>query len=102
MNVVVTKVMALLAAVLCVAGFIAGGTSAVVGLVLVGVAVLTCEVAAASKPRPLKRSRSERPGGEPGRRSPVLIGHQRDSDVVDDEGRQGEGVEDLVEAEPAR
>jgi hypothetical protein len=32
----------------------------------------------------------------------VLVGHQGDPDVVDDERGQREGVEDLVEAEPAR
>jgi len=73
---VVMKVVALLTAVLCVGGYLLGGAVAVLGIVAVGVAVLTYEVAAASKPRPLKRSRSERPGGEPGQGSPVLIGDQ--------------------------
>lgn len=72
----VVRMVALLSAVLCVAGFLAGGTPAVVGLVLAGTAVLTYEVAAASKPRPPRGSRWERPGGEPGGGSAVLICHQ--------------------------
>ena len=35
-------------------------------------------------------------------RRSVLVGHQRDRDVVHDERREGQGVEHLVEAEPAR
>lgn len=36
------------------------------------------------------------------RASGVLIGHQRNTDEVHDEGGQGEGVEHLVETEPPR
>ncbi|GDY76666.1 hypothetical protein SAVCW2_47950 [Streptomyces avermitilis] len=42
------------------------------------------------------------PAGRAGEGSSVLIGHQRDPDVVHDERREGQGVEDLVEAEPLR
>lgn len=87
------NVLALLVAALCVVAFLVGGATAVLGVVVVGVAAVTCKVAAASKPRPLRVSRSKR--------SAVLIGHQRDPDVVHDERPDGEGVEHLVEAEPA-
>lgn len=81
------------ASALCVAGYLVGGETAVVGVVLAVVAALTWQVAAASRPRP--------PRGM-GRRSAVVVGHQRDADVVHDEGGQGQRVEDLVEAEPPR
>lgn len=45
-------VFAVFAAALCVGGFLVGGTAAVVALVLAGVAALTWQVAAASRPRP--------------------------------------------------
>ncbi|MEU4199734.1 hypothetical protein AB0B15_09505 [Streptomyces sp. NPDC045456] len=45
-------VFAVFAAALCVGGFLVGGTTAVVALVLAGVAALTWQVAAASRPRP--------------------------------------------------
>lgn len=110
------NVLAFVVASLCVAGFLIGGAAVVLGVVVVGVAALTCKVAAASKPRPLRRSRSRGLRGsgrkarsasleggwwETGERSAVLIGHQRDPDIVHDERPDGEGVEDLVEAEPA-
>lgn len=45
-------VFAVFAAALCVGGFLVGGTTAVVAVVLAGVAALTWQVAAASRPRP--------------------------------------------------
>ncbi|GGU77985.1 hypothetical protein GCM10010211_49920 [Streptomyces albospinus] len=101
---------AAVAAALCVGGFLVGGGALVSALVVAGVGLLTWQVAAASRPRPRWRGR---PVGGPaggsgvpavrGRAaSGVRIRHERDADVVHDEGRQGEGVEDLMEAEPPR
>ncbi|MFK8848796.1 hypothetical protein [Streptomyces sp. Ac-502] len=45
-------VFAVFAAALCVGGFLVGGTTAVVALVLAGVTALAWQVAAASRPRP--------------------------------------------------
>ncbi len=94
-----------LAAAACVGGFLLGGTAVVLALVLAGVAALTWQVAAASRPRP----RGDRGAGGAGSArlapevvSDVRIGDQRDAHVVHDERRQGEGVEDLMEAEPPR
>ncbi|CAM5264453.1 hypothetical protein GCM10010329_03520 [Streptomyces spiroverticillatus] len=91
---VLTAVMA----VLCVLAFLTLGAAAVVAVVLMAVGVLAWQVAAASRPRPLRlhgRGTGQVPAGG-------LIGHQRDRRVVRDEGGEGEGVEDLVEAEPRR
>lgn len=120
------------AAVLCVLSFLAGGAMAVLGVVLAVVGVLAWQVAAASRPRqshprgeeprpshPCKEEpRPARPGAEeepPSPRprdgagasagtgvGPGLIGHQRDREVVRDEGGKREGVEDLMESEPHR
>lgn len=46
------NVFAVFAAAVCVGGFLVGGTAVVVALVLAGVAALTWQVAAASRPRP--------------------------------------------------
>lgn len=94
-----------LAAAVCIGGYLAGGTAVVLALVLAGVAALTWQVAAASRPRP-RWGRIAGGGGTaaggPAPVSGVRIGHQRDAHVVHDEGREGEGVEDLMEAEPPR
>lgn len=91
-----------LAAAVCVGGFLLGGTAVVLALVLAGVAALTWQVAAASRPRPRWGRIAGSAAVVPGPASGVRIGHQRDADVVHDEGREGEGVEDLMEAEPPR
>ncbi len=99
---------AALAAALCVGGFLLGGGALVSALVVTGLAVLTWQVAAASRPRPRWRGRpAGGPAGGSGvpavrRRaaSGVRIRHEGDADVVHDKGRQREGVEDLMEAEP--
>lgn len=98
------------AAALCVGGFLLGGGLLVTALVLAGLAALTWHVAAASRPRPRGRrvavGRAERrPVGPVARLRPasgMRIRDERDTDVVHDEGRKGEGVEDLMEAEPPR
>ncbi len=98
------------AAALCVGGYLLGGESLVTALVLAGVAVLAWRVAAASRPRPGWRGgMTGRPVGGPGTprarvrpASGVRIRDERDADVVHHEGREGEGVEDLMEAEPPR
>ncbi|AIA05623.1 hypothetical protein DC74_5159 [Streptomyces noursei] len=107
-------VYAALAAALCVGGFLVGGGLLVTALVLAGLAVLTWRVAAASRPRPgWGAAGAGRPGGRPGGgpsgsatrirpASAVRIRDERDAHVVHDEGREGEGVEDLMEAEPPR
>lgn len=111
-------VYAALAAALCVGGFLVGGGLLVTALVLAGLAVLTWRVAVASRPRPGwgaagaggSGGRSGgRPGGGPSGSatrlrpaSAVRIRDERDAHVVHDEGREGEGVEDLMEAEPPR
>ncbi|GAA2665135.1 hypothetical protein GCM10009864_37600 [Streptomyces lunalinharesii] len=107
-------VYAALAAALCVGGFLVGGGLLVTALVLAGLAVLTWRVAAASRPRPgWGAAGVGRPGRRPGGRrdgsttrirsdSAVRIRDERDAHVVHDEGREGEGVEDLMEAEPPR
>ncbi|WP_030020650.1 hypothetical protein [Streptomyces monomycini] len=60
-------VFAVFAAALCVGGFLVGGTTAVVALVLAGVTALTWQVAAASRPRPRQGAGgSRRRGGEDG------------------------------------
>lgn len=95
---------------LCVVlGFLAGGPLAVFVVVAAGVAALTWRVSVASRPaRPLGGRSARGVGarvtgaGVRVRGSGVLVGHQGDADIVHDEGRQGEGVEDLVEAEPPR
>ncbi|GCD43374.1 hypothetical protein GKJPGBOP_03055 [Streptomyces paromomycinus] len=85
-------VFAVFAAGLCVGGFLVGGTAVVVALVLAGVAALTWQVAAASRPRPRTGTGSaRRRSGEAGARggagvpggagaapgaSGVRIGHQ--------------------------
>ncbi len=69
------------AAAACVGGYLVGGTAVVLALVLAGVTAVTWQVAAGSG---------------------VRIGNQRDAHVVHDEGREGEEVEDLMEAEPPR
>ncbi len=101
---------AALAAALCVAGFLLGGGMLVTALVVAGLAVLTWRVAAASLPRAGWRGAV---AGRPSRRpavpfaqvrpaSAMCIRHQRDADVMHDERRKREGVEDLMEAEPPR
>ncbi len=106
-------VYAALAAALCVGGFLVGGGLLVTVLVLAGLAVLTWRVAAASRPRPgWGAAGAGRPGGRAGGgpdgsatripASAVRIRDERDAHVVHDEGREGEGVEDLMEAEPPR
>ncbi len=111
-------VYAALAAALCVGGYLVGGGLLVTALVLAGLAVLTWRVAAASRPRPgggaagAGRSGGRsggRPGGGPDGSatrirpaSAVRIRDERDAHVVHDEGRESEGVEDLMEAEPPR
>ncbi len=57
-------VFAVFAAALCVGGFLVGGTAAVVALVLAGVAALTWQVAAASRPRPRVGGRGAHRRGE--------------------------------------
>lgn len=58
-----------------------------------------------AKGRGLRAAALGWPERVPGRGRPVgsavLVGHQRDAHVVHDERREGERVEDLVEAEPA-
>lgn len=101
---------AALAAALCVGGYLLGGGLLVTALVLAGVAVLAWQVAAAARPRPGGRGAViGRPAGRPGVEvtrvrpaSGMCICDERDADVVHHEGRQGEGVEDLMEAEPPR
>ncbi len=101
---------AALAAVLCVAGFMLGGGMLVTALVVAGLALLTWRVAAASRPRAGWRGVA---AGRPGRHpavpfaqvrpaSGMRIRHERDADVVHDERREREGVEDFMEAEPPR
>lgn len=110
----VRHVYAALAAALCVGGYLVGGGPLVTALVLAGLAALAWQVAAASRPRPAGRRAAagrpqERPAGRPdGPAAPIRPGSamrirdQRDADVVHDEGGKGEGVEDLMEAEPPR
>jgi hypothetical protein len=113
--------------VLLAGGYLVGGAPAVLGLALVAVAVVAGYVYSPSwkagdrpggsggrwfrGPRP--PSRGSGAGGAPGVPGParvpgapevsgVRIGHERDADVVHHEGGQGEGVEDLMEAEPPR
>ncbi len=50
----------------------------------------------------VRMPRGSRPGPALFRACGRLVGDQRDAHVVRDEGGQREGVEDLVEAEPAR
>ncbi len=98
------KVLALVTAVLCLAGYPLGGVPVVLGAVAAGITVLTWRVAVASRPpRPLgKRGGGSGAKGAPeAKRSAVLIRDQRDAHVVHDERREGEGVEHLVETEPA-
>lgn len=92
--------LAVVVAVLCVVGFLVGGGAAVLGVVLAVVTLVAWQVAAASRPRPL---RVEPLGeGTAGWRPSARIGHQRDAHIVRDEGGQGQRVEDLVEPEPPR
>lgn len=104
MTVVAVNALAVLVAGLCVGGYVVVGEAAVLTVVLAGVASLAWRVAAASRPRPARgrRVRAGRPSRPASGPSGVRIGHQRDAHVVRDEGGQGEGVEDLVEAEPPR
>ncbi len=79
--------LAVVVAVLCVAGFLVGGGVAVLGVVLAAVAVVAWQVAAASRPRPLRVEPVRRLGG----RGPSgRIRDQRDAYVVRDEGGQGQ------------
>ncbi|GHB04526.1 hypothetical protein GCM10010346_29500 [Streptomyces chryseus] len=96
---------AVVAAALCVVGFLVGGGAAVLGVVLVAVAAVAWQVAAASRPRPsraVRVVRVVRVRPPDGRRPSGRIGHQRDPHVVRDERGQGQRVEDLVEPEPPR
>ncbi|GGX24830.1 hypothetical protein GCM10010353_44830 [Streptomyces chryseus] len=93
---------AVVAAALCVVGFLVGGGAAVLGVVLVVVAAVAWQVAAASRPRPSRAVRVVRVRPPDGRRPSGRIGHQRDPHVVRDERGQGQRVEDLVEPEPPR
>ncbi|GAA1527199.1 hypothetical protein GCM10009730_40100 [Streptomyces albidochromogenes] len=93
---------AVVAAALCVVGFLVGGGAAVLGVVLAVVAVVAWQVAAASRPRPSRAVRVVRVRPPDGHRPSGRIGHQRDAHVVRDEGGEGQRVEDLVEPEPPR
>lgn len=100
---VLWEVVAFLAvAAAVVLGFLAGGAFVVFVVVSAGVAVLAWRVAVASRPPRPPGMRRARPRARGYWGSGVLVGHQRDADVVHDESREREGVEDLVEPEPPR